>query len=154
MTDAELIERLQREVSDLRSTLVDVCDSHAHLRITMDGIRIIRQLANDTSQPFSTNGVLKALEADDKGAALGALRKSGFAVGQYFQHYKGGKYVITDLGVFENTLEPIVGYRASPMLEDWTWFRTLDDFRGSVPQGDTLVPRFMAIKFTALPPHK
>lgn len=142
MTDAELIERLQREVDDLRSTLIDVCDSHTQLRITMDGVRVIRQLANDTSQPFSANGVLKALEVDDKGAALVALHKSGLAVGQYFQHYKGGKYVITDLGVFENTLEPIVGYRASPMVEDWTWFRTLDDFCGLIPQGNTLVPRF------------
>lgn len=70
--------------------------------------------------------------------ALRAIKESGVKIGQFWRHYKGNLYQITDLVVDEATLEPVVNYQAVADMTV-TWARKLEIFLGVA---DTGVPRF------------
>lgn len=73
------------------------------------------------------------MATDSKDAAQAALRKSGIERGQIYQHYKGGLYSIVDVGIKEDTMEPMVIYCSN--LKGTTWIRTLADFTAIVTVG-------------------
>lgn len=54
-------------------------------------------------------------------------------VGQIWQHYKGGRYEIVGIGLFDSNGEAMVIYKASPAT-DGRWFvRTGGDFLSTAP---------------------
>lgn len=46
-------ERLRGEVSQLRTAVIDSCDSACSIHDRRDALKAMRRLANDTSKPFS-----------------------------------------------------------------------------------------------------
>lgn len=60
--------------------------------------------------------------------------------GQVWQHYKGGRYEIVGVGIFEgNYGETVVIYKSSPAV-DGRWFvRTYGDFMSTAPAATNFV---------------
>lgn len=56
------VKELERQAYDLRTALIDVCDSHGSMRVHVALVRTIRRHANDTSQPFSFDRLSRELE--------------------------------------------------------------------------------------------
>lgn len=59
-------------------------------------------------------------------------------IGQVFRHYKGGLYVVTEVSIMEDSLEPLVTYRSNARGTSWT--RTLANFTQWVSPGNATVP--------------
>jgi hypothetical protein len=69
------------------------------------------------------------------------------AMGDTYEHYKGGFYVISMIGIKEDTMEPMIGYYS---LTYYTYsFRTLDNWGESVEVGGEMVPRFRLVNAEA-----
>lgn len=63
-----------------------------------------------------------------------------------YEHYKGHKYQVLELGLFESTLEPMVVYQA--MYDNKVskvWIRPEVDFTGMVEVDGQLIPRFKKV---------
>ncbi len=67
------------------------------------------------------------------------------AIGDIYEHYKGGLYVVLCRSVDEETLQPLVTYRSN--LKGYTWTRTLKNFTATVQLANgNIVNRFRHIK--------
>jgi hypothetical protein len=62
---------------------------------------------------------------------------------QVYEHYKGGIYVVTAVGLNEKTLEPMVAYWSN--LKETGWFRTLENFEEEVGINQRQRPRFLRL---------
>lgn len=58
----------------------------------------------------------------------------------YYRHYKGGRYLVLAITVFEGSLEPLVHYYSSEHKTRWT--RTVRNFRETIGVGPAATPRF------------
>lgn len=79
-------------------------------------------------------------------AALQTLDASGLAVGQRWVHYRGGRYLIVAIGLYEASLEPMVIYTSiTPETKITTWVRSLSDFLVQVNWDGKMVARFARV---------
>jgi hypothetical protein len=62
---------------------------------------------------------------------------------QVYEHYKGGIYVVTAVGLNEKTLEPMLAYWSN--LKETEWFRTLENFEEEVGINQRQRPRFLRV---------
>lgn len=79
-----------------------------------------------------------------KEEAQEALGKLPIHVGDWFTHYKGGKYEVVALALKEDTLEPLVVYR-SPQHSNTVWARTYSDWNSDVEWEGNTIKRFTLI---------
>ncbi len=63
--------------------------------------------------------------------------------GDYYQHYKGGRYEIVATGFLEDTETPCVVYRS--LEKDIVWVRTAKNFLEPVEHDGQTRPRFSKI---------
>jgi hypothetical protein len=63
--------------------------------------------------------------------------------GQFFQHYKGGKYEIVVTGFLEDSEAPCVVYRS--LSKNIVWVRTAKNFLESVEHKGKSHPRFKQV---------
>lgn len=72
--------------------------------------------------------------------------------GGIYEHYKGGLYVVTEIGLFETTGDIMVSYKSNRTGD--VWVRTLSNFEEHVSDEDLLtagiisevpVPRFRRV---------
>jgi len=62
------------------------------------------------------------------------------AIGDRFEHYKGGQYEIVETGFLEDTEAPCVIYRS--LTKNITWVRTAKDFFETIEYEGKRLPRF------------
>lgn len=93
---------------------------------------------------------------DARDQALALLKESGVQIGQRYRHYKGGVYTVTSVGIFENSMMPMIGYclGTEALTLAWQWYRWLNDFQGHAVHEGNLVPRFTRILDDRRFPHR
>lgn len=94
---------------------------------------------NDVANYHYGDVVSRAEDHAKKMRALAEIDASGVRPGQRYQHWKGTFYTVTSVGLFETTLDAIVGY-AGP--DGITWYRTLHVWCEEVEEG---VPRYRLV---------
>lgn len=63
-----------------------------------------------------------------------------------YEHYKGHRYQVLDIAVYEPTMETVVVYEALYENEvSKIWVRPEKDFTAMVDRGGQLVPRFKKV---------
>ncbi len=63
-----------------------------------------------------------------------------------YEHYKGHKYQVLDVAVYEPTMEPVVIYEALYNNEvSKLWVRPEEEFSGMVNIDGELIPRFKKV---------
>jgi hypothetical protein len=84
---------------------------------------------------------------DDKADAQALLTELEHPCkGDRFRHYKGGHYVVLEVGLQEDTMVPMVVYEDAHHPERGVWIRTLANFTEPVRLADgTTRPRFLLI---------
>ena len=80
-------------------------------------------------------------EDNKKDIAQAELEKLSVKIGQRYTHYKGGEYEVIALALKEDTLEPLVIYRALGH-GGTVWARTWDDWNADVQWEGKAVKRF------------
>lgn len=63
---------------------------------------------------------------------------------QYYRHFKGGKYILLEIGYDSETKEKVVVYKAL-YGEGTVWVRPYDMFYGTVEVNGEIKKRFTAI---------
>ncbi|OGY31061.1 MAG: hypothetical protein A3C02_02870 [Candidatus Andersenbacteria bacterium RIFCSPHIGHO2_02_FULL_45_11] len=84
------------------------------------------------------------MASDDaiKDQAQQALANLPVRAGDWFVHYKGGKYEVAALALKEDTLEPLVIYR-SPQHGNTVWARSYSEWNSEVEWEGKTVQRFV-----------
>ena len=68
-------------------------------------------------------------------------RRKDFPAGSVWRHYKGNRYVLVELALHSETLEPLVIYRDVDCPEK-VWARPLSMWQETVEVGGVRRPRF------------
>ena len=87
-----------------------------------------------------------SLQSEDsqKDTAQAELEKLPVKIGQKYTHYKGGEYEVIALALKEDTLEPLVVYRA--LWHGGTvWARAWNDWNADVQWEGKIVKRFVLL---------